>query len=229
MRRMWWLATIPALAIGCATGSSDNKPTSEAVKTQTQAQQALQKAADAQKQALQEQQKAEQLQQEVTQKQKDLADAQARLTAQRAKAEQAQRDAQRLTAQAQQEAQAQQQQATQLQRTEGQQLQQMTQQNQQAFMQAKTVRGQALSASKDELVLRSSDQGDLRLKLNDSTAVTVDGKLGSPDQIRPGGDVRASYQVIDGQPVALSIEARSKTSSSTSDQSNQSTAPNPKQ
>src|SRR6266852_4112077 len=98
MRRMWWLATIPALALGCATGSSNNQKMSESTKTQTQAQQALQKAADAQKQALQEQQKAEQLQQEVTQKQKDLADAQARLTAQRAKAEQAQRDAQRLGA-----------------------------------------------------------------------------------------------------------------------------------
>ena len=217
MRRIWWLATIPALALGCATGSSNNqKPTSEAVRTQTQAQQALQRAADAQKQALAEQQKAEQLQQEVTQKQKDLADAQARLTAQRAKAEQSQRDAQRLGAEAQREAQTQQQQATQLQRTEGQQHQQMTQQNQQAYMQAKNVRGQALSASKDELVLRSSDQGDLRLKLNDSTAVTVDGQLGSPDQIKAGQDVRASYQVIDGQPTATKIEVKSNQSSDTS-------------
>src|SRR5205807_671224 len=106
-----------------------------------------------------------------------------------------------------------QQQASQLQRTEAQQQQQMTQQNQQAYMQAKNVRGQALSASKDELVVRSSDQGDLRLKLNDSTAVTVDGQLGSPDQIKPGQDVRASYQVIDGQPTAVKIDVKSNQSS----------------
>ena len=148
-----------------------------------------------------------------------LADAQARLTAQRAKAEQSQRDAQRLSAEAQREAQTQQQQAMQLQRSEAQQNQQMTQQNQQAYMQTKNVRGQAVSASKDELVLRSSDQGDLRLKLNDSTSVTVDGRMGSPDQITAGQDVRASYQVIDGQPTALKIEV----------QSSQSSTSNPKQ
>jgi hypothetical protein len=229
MRRIGWLATIPALALGCASGSSNNKPTSEAVKTQSQAQQALQRAADAQKRALDEQQKAEQLQQEVVQKQKDLADAQARLTAQRAKAEQAQREAQRLGAEAQREAQTQQQQATQFQRQEAQQHQQITQENQQQWLQPKSVQGKAVSASNGEILVRAPGQGDLRLKANDSTAVIVDGKTASLDQIRPGEDVRASYQVIDGQPVALSIEARSNTSSSTTDQSNQTTAPNPKQ
>ena len=92
----------------------------------------------------------------------------------------------------------------------------MTQQNQQAYMQTKNVRGQAVSASKDELLLRSSDQGDLRLKLNDSTAVTVDGQMGSPDQIKGGEDVRASYQVIDGQPTALKIDVKSNQSSTSS-------------
>jgi uncharacterized membrane protein YqiK len=216
MRRMWWLATIPALALGCATGSSNNQKMSESTKTQTQAQQALQKAADAQKQALAEQQKAEQLQQEVTQKQKDLADAHARLSAQRAKAQQAQSDAQRLNAEAQREAQTQQQQAMQLQRQEAQQNQQLTQQNQQTFMQTRIVRGQAVSATKDQLLLRSSDQGDVRLKVNDSTAVTVDGQMGTTDQIQPGEDVRASYQVIDGQATAVKIEVKSNKSSTNS-------------
>jgi len=209
MRRMWWLATIPALALGCASGSSNQQKMSEAAKTQTQAQQALQRAADAQKRALEEQQKAEQLQQEVMQKQKELADAQARLTAQRAKAEQAQRDAQRLTAEAHQEALREQQQAMQLQRREAQQHQQLTQQNQQQWMQTKTVQGKAVTAGKDELLVRAPDQGDLRLKTNDSTTVTVDGKSASLDEIKPGEDVRASYQVVDGQPIALVIEARS--------------------
>jgi len=217
---MWWLATIPALALGCASGSSNQPKMSEAAKTQTQAQQTLQKAADAQKQALAEQQKAEQLQQEVVQKQKELADAQARLTAQRAKAEQAQREAQRLSAEAQREAQVRQQQAVQLQRSQAQQHQQITQQNQQQWMQPKDVQGKAVSASNGELLLRAPDQGDLRLKTNDSTAVIVDGKSASLDQIQPGQDVRASYQVVDGQPIALKIEANR------SDTSNQS---NPKQ
>jgi exonuclease VII large subunit len=211
---MWWLATVPALALGCASGSS-NQPKSEAAQTQTQAQQALQRAADAQKQALAEQQKAEQLQQEVTQKQKDLADAQARLTAQRAKAEQAQREAQRLSAQAQQDAQRQQQEALQLQRQQAQTQQQMTQQNQQQLMQTKTVRGKAVTASNGEVLVRAPAQGDLRLKTTDSTTVTIDGKSASLDQIQPGHDVRATYQVVDGQPVAVVIEAHRSTDTST--------------
>src|SRR5205085_3834856 len=107
-------------------------------------------------------------------------------------------------------------QAMQLQRTEAQQQQQTAQQNQQAYSQTKSVRGQALSASKDELMLRSSSQGDVRLKLNDSTAVTVDGRMGSADQIKGGEDVRASYQVIDGQPTALKIDVKSNQSSTSS-------------
>src|SRR5690349_860849 len=195
MRRMWWLATIPALALGCATGSSNNQKMSDSTKTQSQAQQALQRAADAQKQALEEQQKAEQLQQDVMKKQKELADTQAKLQGQRAKAEQSQREAQRLADEAHQQAQRDQTQAMQLQKSEAQQNQQMTQQNQQAYSQTKNVRGQALSASKDELMVRSTNQGDVRLKLNDSTAVTVDGRMGSAEQIKGGEDVRASYQV----------------------------------
>ena len=85
MRRIWWMAAVPALLFGCASSKSDTKM-SDSAKTQTAAQQSLQKAADAQKHALEEQQKAEQLQQEVVQKQKELADSQARLQGQRAKA-----------------------------------------------------------------------------------------------------------------------------------------------
>jgi oligoendopeptidase F len=221
MRRMSWVAVIPALALGCATGSSNEKPTSEAVKTQSQAQAALQRAADGQKRALEEQQKAEQLQQQVVQKQKDLADTQARLSAQRAKAQQAQSDAQRLSAEAQQEGQRQQTQAMQLQQQQVQTNQQQMQQNQQSFMKARNVSGQAVSATKDELLLRSSDQGDVRLKLNDSTSITVDGKMGTGEQIQPGEDVRATYQLIDGQSVAVKIDATSSKSGASSSETSQ--------
>ena len=208
MRRMSWMAVIPALALSCAMGSKEEKPSSEAVKTQSQAQAALQRAADGQKRALGEQQKA-------------LADAQARLSAQRAKAQQAQKDAQRLSADAQQEAQRQQTQAMQLQQQQAQTSQQQMQQNQQSFMQTRNVSGQAVSANKDEILLRSSDQGDVRLKLNDSTSITVDGKMGTGEQIQPGEDVRATYQLIDGQPVAVKIDATSSGSRSNSSDTSQ--------
>lgn len=217
MRRIWWMAAVPALLFGCASGKSETKM-SESAKTQTAAQLSLQKAADAQKHALEEQQKAEQLQQEVVTKQKEMADSQARLQGQRAKAEQAQRDARTAADEAHSQAQQQQGQAMQLQKSEAQTHQQITQQNQQAWTEAKNVSGRAVSAGNGEVLVRSADQGDLRLKLSDSTAITVDGRMGKVDDIRPGGNVRASYQVIDGQPTALRVDVtnRSSTSGSTS-------------
>jgi colicin import membrane protein len=213
MRRMW-LAAIPALALACATSKSDEQKMSGTARNQSQAQQKLQRAADAQKHALEEQQKAEKAQQDVVNAQKALADAQAKLAGQRAKAEQAQREAQQSAQEAQQEAQRDQQRASQMQRQDAQQQSQLTQQNQQAWTQAKNVRGQAVTASRDEVLVRSSDQGELRLKVNDSTAISVDGKMASAEDIKPGQDVRASYQVVDGQPTALRIEASMPTQSS---------------
>ncbi|HWT86404.1 MAG TPA: hypothetical protein VN177_11565 [Myxococcales bacterium] len=48
--------------------------------------------------------------------------------------------------------------------------------------------------------------------MTDSTAVRVNGQLASVSQIQPGSEVRASYQVVDGQPKALVIDATSKAS-----------------
>jgi len=50
------------------------------------------------------------------------------------------------------------------------------------------------------------------LQVTDSTAVRVNGQLASVSQIQPGSEVRASYQVVDGQPKALVIDATSKAS-----------------
>jgi len=213
MRRIGWLAAIPAFALACATSSSSEKM-SDTTKAQSSAQSAFQKAADAQKKAVDEQQKLEQAQRDVVAAQKALADAQARLEGQRGKAEQAQRDAQQLAADANQQAQQDQQQALQLQKQQVQQHKQMTSENQKSWMQTKNVEGRAVSAANNELMVRSSDQGDLRLKVNDSTSVNVDGKMGSLDQIKPGSDVRASYQLVDGQPTALTIEVTNQGSSS---------------
>jgi hypothetical protein len=207
-----WLAAAAGMALtACAgSGGSSNQPKSETQRAQSQAQDAFQRAAEAQKRANEEQAKAEQSHQEVERLQKQLAEAQARAQAQDLKAQQAQQEARRLAQEAQQQATQAQAQATQLQRSESQTRQQIHQQNMQQWTQTKDVQGMALGTEGDAIRVRSPDQGDLRLKVNDSTAVVVDGRTGSPTQIQPGSEVRASYQMIDGQPTAVKVEVTSK-------------------
>lgn len=209
MRNSVWVAGL-ALAFGCASGKSEERK-SETRTVQDQAHQSLQQAADAQKRAADEQAKVEKLQQEVTQKQKELADAQARLKAQIAKAEQSQRDAEETTRRAQQEAQ-QQQQAAQTQRAETQQMQSTNQERLQTWTTENTVTGRVLQANGNKLEVRTSDQNVVQLQVTDSTAVRVNGQSGSASQIQPGSDIRANYQVVDGQAKALSIDATSTAS-----------------
>jgi hypothetical protein len=64
------------------------------------------------------------------------------------------------------------------------------------------------------VLVRSPDQGDVRVKLNDSTAITVDGRMGKADDIKPGANVRASYQLIDGQPTASKLEVTNRSGTS---------------
>ena len=209
-RHTIWVASL-AFLFGCATGEKDTKK-SETRTVQEQAHQSLQRAAEAQKRAADEQAKVEKLQQEVTQKQKELADAQARLKAQIAKAEQAQRDAQEAKRQSDQEASQLQQQASQKQRSETQQIQQLNQEQQRTWTQEKSVTGRVLQAQGDKIEVRTPGQDVLQLQVTDSTAVRVNGKPASVSQIQPGSEVRASYQVVDGQPKALVIDATSKAS-----------------
>ena len=212
MRHMTWLAGI-ALASGCAMfGGGQETKKSETRTAQDQAQQSLQAAADAQKRAADEQAKVEQFQQQVTQKQKELADAQAKLKGQIAKADQAQRDAQAATQASQQEAQQQQKQASQIQRNESQQMLSTAQERQQTWSQEKNVTGRVVQAQGDRLQVRTLDQGLLELQISDSTAVKVNGESSSVSQIKPGADVRASYQQVDGQAKALTIDVTSKAS-----------------
>ena len=215
MRKTMWVAPL-ALTFGCAMfgGGSSNNQKSQAAQAQDQAHQSLQAAADAQKKAANEQAKAEQLQQEVTQKQKELADAQARLRAQRVKAQQAQQDAQQLTRTAQQEAQQQQKQASQLQQSQSKEMQQTNQERMQNWTQEQNARGTLVSASGDQVQIRTQDQDLLKLHVTDSTAVTLNGQTAQISQLQPGADVRASYQEVDGQAKALTIQATSKKSTS---------------
>src|SRR5512140_2433900 len=207
-----WVAGL-ALAVGCAMGGQSTKK-SETMTAQDQAHQSLQQAADAQKKASDEQAKAEQAQADVTAKQKELADAQAKLRGQRAKAQQAQRDAEQLTKAAQQQAMQQQQQAQQLQQTQS-----LNQDRQQSWTQQKDLTGTVVQAQGDSLQVRdSNDQQILQLQLTDATALTVNGQTGQVSQIQPGSDVRASYQLVDGQAKALKIDVTSKSGSSSQSQ-----------
>jgi colicin import membrane protein len=212
MRNFWSVAGA-ALAFGCAMGGQETKK-SETRTAQDQAHQSLQQAADAQKKAADEQAKVEQFQQNVTQKQKELADAQAQLRGQMTKAEQAQRDAQQATRASQQEAQQQQQTAMQTQRTETQQMRSQNQQRTQSWTQEQDAKGTLVTAGSDQLQIRTEDKDLLKLQVTDSTAVTLNGQTSSASQLQPGSDVRASYQMVDGQAKALKIDATSKSSSS---------------
>jgi colicin import membrane protein len=204
MRRTWWIAGVPALVLACSTSSGETK--SDTSRAQSKAQSDFQRAADAQKSALAEQKKAEQADQAVTDAQKKLAEAQAKAQAQHAKAEQAQKDAQQAAQQAQQQGTPSQSEALQHQQTESQTAQQLQQENPQAWSQSQNIQGKVTAATADELTVLSPSQGDMRLKLNDSTAITIDGRQGSADQIQPGSDVRASYRLIDGKPTAMRVQ-----------------------
>jgi uncharacterized protein (DUF3084 family) len=215
MTSRWFTLGAAVALAGCAGlgGSKNNESTSQTSKVQSQAASAFQRAADAQKQANDEQAKAEKAQEEVTAAQKALADAQARAQGQQAKAQQAQQHARELAQQAQSEGQTSQQQALQIQQSEATQRQTLHQENQKAWTQTRDVNGKVFQASRDTLKVRAGDQ-DMSLKLSDSTAITVDGKPSSPRDIQPGSDVRASYQMVDGQATALKVDVTSSQGSS---------------
>jgi hypothetical protein len=210
MKIGWWTALSAMALTACAHFGGASKEPSPAQQAQDQAVQALEHAAQAQHNATEEQQKAEELQRQVTQKQRELAEAQANALAQVAKAEQTQREAQRLEQQTHPQILQAQQQALRLQRTEALTLRNIHQESLKRWTQTQQVSGTAVDASDEVVRLRSRNRGDIRLKLSPETAVTVDGKQSSASNIQPGSDVRASYQVIDGQATAVTLDAKSK-------------------
>lgn len=71
---------------------------------------------------------------------------------------------------------------------------------------AKTVSGQVTKVSKDELTVESSGGQPMKLKVNDSTQVTVGGQQKSIDELQQGAQVRASYDESGGDRTAKRIE-----------------------
>ena len=213
MRRM--IFAIPALALACATSSPSQK--SGTRQAQDDAQQQYQNAANAQKHATEEQQKAEQAQLDVTKAQKGLADAQARLVGHRARAEQAQSDALQMGRDSQRRGALMQEQATQLQSQDARQRARVQQANQQAWMTTKDIRGAAVAVGSDGLTVRSDEQGDLQLRVSESTAVNLDGQAVTMKEIKEGSDVRASYGLVGGKAMAVRLDVTSRAASRSND------------
>lgn len=73
--------------------------------------------------------------------------------------------------------------------------------------QPKQVTGEVLSFAENELhVLAGSD--DVRMLVIPGTEVRVNGRPATPSDIREGGEVRATYEISEGQPVALVVEVQ---------------------
>jgi hypothetical protein len=202
-------AAMALLACSHSSGGASNQ-VSETQRLQGEAVQAFERAAEAQHRASDEQAKAEEAQHQVTEAQRQLAETQARALAQVAKAEQTQREARQLEQQEHAKLSRLQQQALLMQRTEAQTLRQIHQGNLQRWTETKQLTGTALDSSSEVVRVRSRTAGDLPLKLNESTAIIVDGRQTDAMGIQPGSNVRASYQMIDGQPTAVKLDVRSK-------------------
>lgn len=217
---MRWLSALSAAALattgGCAMmHGSESK--SETTSAQNAAHDQFQRAADAQKQATEEQQKAEEADKQVADTQKALAEAEAKAKGQHEKATQAQANAQKLAQEASQQGMQQQQSASSaMQRETTAQGQQVAQRE--SWRQQKSISGKVVEASGSNLRVRSAGQtDDMNLALDDSTALRVNGRSAKSDQIQPGDEVRASYQMVDGKATAVRVDVRRSSGSSSTD------------
>ncbi len=69
------------------------------------------------------------------------------------------------------------------------------------------VSGEVLAFTGKELhVLSASEGQDVRMLVISLTEVRVDGRPATPADIREGGEVRATYEIAEGEPVALLVE-----------------------
>ena len=163
---------------------------------------------------------------------RELTEAETQARAELQQAQQAQQQAQQTHQQAQQtvaEAQrsaleAQQQQQAELAQQAQQQAEQARQQAQQPVAQAplpsapqpsaqaqsdQFIVGQVLTASEDEVMVSVRGEPQLRLQVEPSTQIIVDGRQGGAKDIQEGSQVRASYRDSEGEQKAVRIEVTS--------------------
>jgi hypothetical protein len=88
----------------------------------------------------------------------------------------------------------------------------------QATASAGSATGQVVSAKKDQVVVKQQGKDqELKLKVDPSTQVLIDGKQSSADQLREGTQVRVSY---DGSQKATRIEVTGGAASAGGDPAN---------
>jgi len=195
-----------ALLAGCASEKAQQQPmtrTEQVAQAQKRSQQALEQAREAQEQANRQQREADKAREQVAKKERELAKQQAEL-----------RDAQRELAQARQRAEQERQQAIQAQRRarqETQRAQQVVAQAQQRALELQrnqvTVSGEVTAVRANEIVIRDpATPRPLRLAVQEDTVVTKDGERASLRELPSGAEVRATYQFVDGEPVATELD-----------------------
>jgi colicin import membrane protein len=228
----WWSAGVAALLVtaGCKPREQQQPQDvqgdarAQVESAQQRSEQALENAKQAQEQAREEQEQVADARQEAEEARQQLQEAEAKAQQEFQEAQRAQQQASNQAQTAQTEVQQSQQQALEAQRQQQQELaqaqqqtaqqQQQTAQQQQQTAQQPTqmqqmVTGQVVSTSPEELLLSSAGapgRPQIRLQLNEQTQVTVDGRQASTADIPQGGQVRASYQDVGGEPTAVRVD-----------------------
>ncbi|HXN83699.1 MAG TPA: hypothetical protein VN883_14575 [Myxococcales bacterium] len=205
-----WFFAASALALAASTGCSlmhGSETKSDTASAQSAASGQFQRAADAQKVAAEEQVKAEQADKVVADAQKALAEAETKATGQHQRAAHAQDTARRLGQEASQQGMSEQKQATSSMQREGAATGEKAQQRE-TWRDQQNVSGRVVESSGSNLRVRSAGQSDLNVKLDDSSAVRLNGREAKTDQIQPGDEVRVSYQLVDGKATAVRVDVR---------------------
>ena len=202
---------------------------------QRQAQEAFEKAQRAQQQAGEQQQAAQRAQTDQEKAAQQAQEAEQRAQTEQQKAQQAQQQAEQQARQAQQQASQAQQQASRAMQQEQMERQQQAQAQRQPSPGAgamaggattqpqqqtptQTVSGQLVEASPNEIRVGPATGNEIRLQVNPNTQVTQNGQTASVSDLQPGSQVRASYNVQQGQAVATRIEATSPSPGTTGQQ-----------
>ncbi len=75
-----------------------------------------------------------------------------------------------------------------------------------------TLEGKVKSVKDNELVIERENLPDVELSVRDQTKVEQDGEQKNVKALREGDQVRAQFQVVDDEPVAVQISAQSSSS-----------------
>jgi type IV secretory pathway VirB10-like protein len=75
--------------------------------------------------------------------------------------------------------------------------------------QPRQVSGEVLAVTGNQLHVLSATEGqDVRMLIISGTEVLVDGRPATAAEIREGSEVRATYEIAEGEPIALLVEVR---------------------